>query len=364
MEASAYQPLFLIIVTLLCLITGYRYISSDGDILQRTQEGWLFSLVLSIVFVLWIGMRPVSGVYFGDTINYALIYANMNLGTVKIDWHSEWIWQWFTMGCKKAGLNVHIYFVLIEAGYILSAWIAVKKFLPNHPMLGMLFVWSSLMFFTFGTNGLRNGLACHLILLAMAFLFDDKYITGSLLCLIALGIHRSVMLPIVAIVVGLFLIKDVKISIGFWFLSILVSLIAGDTVTSFLVSLTFDDRLSSYTSSDTDMSQFSSTGFRWDFLLYSAMPICMAWYVCVKRQIQDNWYNALCVTYCLCNAFWIIVIRSSFSNRFAYLSWFLYPLMIAYPLVNLPVWKDQDQKIGLILLSYCGFTLFMQFIYW
>lgn len=63
MEASVYQPLFLIIVTLLCLITGYRYISSDGDILQRTQEGWLFSLVLSIVFVLWIGMRPVSGVY-------------------------------------------------------------------------------------------------------------------------------------------------------------------------------------------------------------------------------------------------------------------------------------------------------------
>ena len=172
------------------------------------------------------------------------------------------------------------------------------------------------------------------------------------------------MLPIVAIVVGLFLIKDVKVSIEFWLLSILVSLVAGDTVTSFLASLTFDDRLSSYTSSDTDMSQFSSTGFRWDFLLYSAMPVCMAWYVCVKRQIQDNWYNALCVTYCLCNAFWIIVIRSSFSNRFAYLSWFLYPLMIAYPLVNLPVWKDQDQKIGLILLSYCGFTLFMQFIYW
>lgn len=169
MEASIYQPLFLIIVTLLCLITGYRYISSDGDILQRTQEGWLFSLVLSIVFVLWIGMRPVSGVYFGDTVNYAFGYANMSLDTVKIDWHSEWIWQWFTMGCKKAGLNVHIYFVLIEAGYILSAWMAVKKFLPTHPMLGMLFVWSSLMFFTFGTNGLRNGLACHLILLAMAF---------------------------------------------------------------------------------------------------------------------------------------------------------------------------------------------------
>ena len=90
----------------------------------------------------------------------------------------------------------------------------------------------------------------------------------------------------------------------------------------------------------------------------------MAWYVCIKRQISDNWYNALCTVYCLCNAFWIIVIRSSFSNRFAYLSWFLYPIMIAYPLVNLPVWNDQDRKTGQILLAYCGFTVFMQLIYW
>jgi hypothetical protein len=59
-----------------------------------------------------------------------------------------------------------------------------------------------------------------------------------------------------------------------------------------------------------------------------------------------------------------MVIRSSFSNRFAYLSWFIYPLVIAYPLANLPVWKEQDQKIGVILLAYCGFTLFMEVIYW
>jgi hypothetical protein len=363
MEASLYQPLFLLIITLLCLITGSRYLISSGNILQQTQEGWLFPFALSIVFVLWIGMRPVSGA-FGDTVNYALGYANMNLDTVEVDWHSEWIWQWFTMGCKKAGLSVHLYFTLIETGYILSAWLAVRKFLPTHPMLGMLFVWSSLMFFTFGTNGLRNGLACHLILLAMAFLFEDKYIVGGFLCLVAFGIHRSVMLPVVAILAGIFLIRNPKVAIAFWVVSIGLSQVAGGPITAFFASLGFDERMSSYTSSDADMSQFSSTGFRWDFLLYSAMPVLMAWYVCVKRQIQDNWYNALCVTYCLCNAFWIIVIRSSFSNRFAYLSWFLYPLMIVYPLVNLPVWRDQDQKTGLILLSYCGFTLFMQFVYW
>lgn len=344
-------------------MTGCRYLASSGNLLQQTQEGWLFPFILSLFFVLWIGMRPVSGA-FGDTVNYALGYATIKPDIVEIDWQSEWIWQWLTMGCKKAGCDVHLYFTLIEAGYIISVWLAVKKFLPTHPMLGMLFVWASLMFFTFGTNGLRNGLACHLILLAMALLFEDKYIAGGVLCLVALGIHRSVILPIAAVLTGMFLIRNPKIAIAFWAASIGISQVAGGTLTSFFVSLGFDDRMANYTSPDADMSQFSSTGFRWDFLLYSAMPVWMAWYVCVKRQIQDNWYNALCVTYCLCNAFWIIVIRSSFSNRFAYLSWFLYPLVIAYPLVNLPVWKEQDQKTGWILLAYCGFTLFMQFIYW
>lgn len=363
MEALLYQPVFLLVITLLCVITSYRYITSSGNLLQQKQEEWIFSFILSLIFVLWIGMRPISGV-FGDTVNYAFSYANMKLDVVEMDWHSEWIWQWLTMGCKKAGLNVHWYFTLVEAGYIISVGVAVKKFLPTHPMIGMLFVWASLMFFTFGTNGLRNGLACHLILLAMALLFEDKYITGGVLCLVAFGIHRSVILPIAAVLTGMFLIRNPKIAITFWIISIGVSLVAGGVLTSFITSLGFDDRMSSYTSSDADMLQFSSVGFRWDFLLYSAVPIWMAWYVCVKRQIQDNWYNALCVTYCLCNAFWIIVIRSSFSNRFAYLSWFLYPLVIAYPLVNLPVWKEQDQKTGWILLAYCGFTLFMQFIYW
>lgn len=364
MDASLYHPLFLTIVTALCLVIGVRYLVSTDYHLQETQEGILIPLSISIVFVCWIGMRPISGAYFGDTVNYAAEYINKDINIVSIDWQSEWIWQWLMMMCKGAGLNVHAFFTLVEAGYILSAFWAIKRFLPSNPMLGMLFVWTSLMFFTFGTNGLRNGLACHLILLAFSFLYDDKYITGGVLCLVAFGIHRSVILPIVATLTAIYLIKNPRIAISLWLASIGISLIAGGVFTSFFASLGFDDRMSNYTLEQNNMSQFSRTGFRWDFLFYSAIPVILAWYVCIKRRIQDNWYNALCVTYCLCNAFWIIVIRSSFSNRFAYLSWFLYPVMIAYPLVNLPIWYDQDRKTGHILLAYCGFTLFMQLIYW
>lgn len=363
MSALLYQPVFLAIVSLLCIATAYRYITSSGNQLQDEVSTPLIPLAISILLVFWIGMRPISGVAFGDTANYAMEYANKRVGIVSMDWHSEWIWQWLMMACKGAGLSVHVFFTIVEAGYILSAFWAVKRFMPSNPMLGMLFVWASLMFFTFGTNGLRNGLACHLILLAISFLYDSKYTVGIILCLVAFGIHRSVMLPITMSLVSLFLIRSPQWVIYFWIASIGVSLVAGNAVTSFFSSLGFDDRMSSYAMRG-DMSQFSRIGFRWDFLLYSAMPIWMAWYVCVKRQIRENWYNALCVTYCLCNAFWVMVIRSSFSNRFAYLSWFLYPIIVAYPLVNLPVWAEQNRNSGIILLVYCGFTLFMQIIFW
>ena len=59
-----------------------------------------------------------------------------------------------------------------------------------------------------------------------------------------------------------------------------------------------------------------------------------------------------------------MVIRASFSNRFAYLSWFIYPLVMAYPLLRMNLWEDQDRKTSLILFAYSGFLFFMFFIYY
>ena len=127
-------------------------------------------------------------------------------------------------------------------------------------------------------------------------------------------------------------------------------------------SLGFDDRMSSYSqASESTMSRFSHTGFRWDFLLYSAMPVWMAWYVRYKG-IQDKTFTLLANTYIIANSFWIMVIRAAYSNRFAYLSWFLYALVLAYAVVRVPIWNDQDRKAGNILLAHSGFTLLMYLI--
>jgi hypothetical protein len=280
-----------------------------------------------------------------------------------MDWSSEWVWKWLMNGCKAEGLSTQMFFFIVAAGYILSALYAIYRFMPSDPMLGVIFLFCSLMFFPFAVNGLRNGLACHLVLLGACFLLDDKWIIGSLLCLIALGIHRSVMLPIAVIFVSILFLRNVRLALVFWVASIFISLLAGNAVSEFFSGLGFDDRMTQYINIE-DMSEFSRVGFRWDFLLYSAAPVVMAWYVCIRRECSDNWYNVLCTVYLLCNAFWIMVIRAAFSNRFAYLSWFLYPIVIAYPLVNCNIREDQDSFTGWVLLAYAGFSVFMWFIFW
>lgn len=362
MKGWQYEHFYILMVSIFALWIGVRRLISKDYSCQEKGSPWVIPLTLCILFSFWLGLRPIHPA-FGDTVNYAIEYQMLDSVGVGFSWSSEWVWRWLMVSCKTAGLSVNSFFLVVELIYVLTAFLAVWKFMPSDTMLGMVFVMGSLMFYTFGVNGLRNGIACHVVLLAISLLLDDRYVLGIILSLIAFGLHRSTILPTTAALVGIFVVRDFRYALAFWIFSILVSLVAGDMVSNFFAGLGFDDRMASYAESR-NMSVFSREGFRWDFLLYSAMPIVMGWYICIKRNIQDNWYNVICMVYCLANAFWVMVIRSAYSNRFAYLSWFIYPIVIAYPLVNLPVWEDQDRKTGLILLAYVAFTAFMLEVVW
>ena len=302
---------------MVCLasIVGFERATSSDYHLQERGSNWLWPLVLCLGLALWIGFRPVNYV-FGDTVVYARGYLLIQPDRVQMDLGSEWVWRWLAVSCKLLGLSVQGFFTVVSLGYFLSSFFAFKRLFPFDTLLGMVFVLAALMFFPFATNGLRNGLACHLILLAISYLIEDKWVLGGVFCFLALGIHRSTMLPIAMVLVALFLLKNVRVAIIIWGFSIVFSLFAGDAATNFFIYLGFDDRMASYVHEYADLSKI---GFRWDFLLYSAVPVVYSWYICLWKKVSDNWFNVLSITYCLCNAFWVLVIRSSFSNRFAYL---------------------------------------------
>ncbi len=149
-----------------------------------------------------------------------------------------------------------------------------------------------------------------------------------------------------------------------WLTAIVISLVFGETITNIISLISYDDRLAEIGKTGEDVIQEwgveLENRFRWDFILYSLMPILLGAYTLFVRKVYNNTYLILLGTYMYANAFWILVIRDLFSNRFAYLSWFLYPIVLAYPLFNLPVFeKNHSKKASWILLAHFGFTVVM-----
>ena len=338
---------------------GQKILYSDED--SPSQSAAVFFTILVTIFV---GLRPIYK-DFTDMKMYAWSFDNNHgeLGFPSLS--EEWLWYDTMSIIKLLGFNVNEFFLFIAAVYIVCMLVSAKIVARRNLFICMMFMFTSFSFFSFGTNGIRNGMASSVLLIAICLLArdDTKKIPAIILMFLAMGIHRSSMLPIVACFASIYFIKDTKIALRFWLLSILISLVAGPFVQQIFVALGFDDRVNTYVGSSAG-DEFSRTGFRWDFLVYSAFPVVFIWYITIRRKFADRAYNIIAITYLLCNAFWIMVIRAAFSNRFAYLSWFLYPLVIAYPLLRMNLWKDQDRKSALILFAYSGFLFFMFFIYY
>lgn len=367
--AKYFYPTFLLLVFGLSAI---QYLNIQGKntynlLYKQKSQVWMFLFVVAFIWI--VGMRPISGQYFGDTVNYANTYEQMSLSVRSpIPFISkEWLFYWPMYLCSKS-IDIKYFFLIVEFIYIIPVYIACRRLIPQNNSLLMLFCLGAFSFFTFGTNGIRNGAACSLIIFAITYIRGKLFnkIICILLCYFAYNIHHSTALPILAMWVT-YVFPRPKPMFYFWLLSIFVSYYLGNYISNFFMTLGFDDRLTNYITGaelEDEMKQFSQIGFRWDFLLYSAMPIILAWYIIFKRKIKvDLNYILLLGVYIYSNAFWLMVIRASFSNRFAYLSWFIYPLVLAYPLLKFPIWKmKQGLRTGLILLAHFGFTFVMWII--
>lgn len=376
-------------VFLFCLFLYFNYSGSDNCDKLLKKNSMYPALILTLFLMVYMGLRPVSHV-FGDTVNYAWGYKLANgQAFFKMDFEEEWLWEFILLTCKQSGFTVNMWFLIVEIGYLGFVFLGLRKLLHENPWMAMLFFLSAFSTFTFGVNGIRNGLACSMVIFAFAIAANKgvgQLILAGIVMVLAFGIHRSTALPIIAFFVASYLIKSPKFAIGFWVASIGLSLVLGGFFTNFFMGLGFDDRMTSYaTSMEQNKDQFSQTGFRWDFLLYSAMPVWLTWYICKKVNEERALYGEtqeeietgvpgagriadahsmrvfyiLSTTYMLANSFWVMVNRAAFSNRFAYLSWFLYPVVIAYAVIRLHIWEDQDKKAGLILAAHAGFTIVM-----
>ena len=375
--AEYYHRLYIIALCTICLLIAlWLSFSTESSIIDsrikkvRISISQICAFILTILIIFFIGLRPSSGV-FVDMNYYAYVYNNIYDGTASNYTQSsrgEWFFYEFGNFCKRLGFSDSKYFLTIAFVYFGLMFTTCLMLMRRNLLIAVLFCYISFSCFSYGVNGMRNGMACSITLMAVTLLCGNKWekCIAAVLMVLAYGTHHSTSLPCFCAISALLFVKDTKWAIYFWIASIFISLVAGNFVTEFFVNLGFDDRMEQYANLEEEQTVTNNelSGFRIDFIIYSIMPIIMAWYITMKRNFKDKTYQILATTYILSNAFWIMVIRSNQSNRFAYLSWFLYPIVIAYPLLRMNIWDNQDRKTALILIAYSGFTFFMNFVYY
>lgn len=321
MSPEIYNPLFLHFVVFLSLMQALKPARSTLGV-QNTDKGRAALIFISLTLILFLGLRPVSHM-FGDTINYARYY-NSSL-YAETEWEGDWLFDLIMDSFRHAGLSVQIFFLFVECFYIGCTGIAVYRIFPRRPLAAFAFVLAAFSFYSYGVNGIRNGMACSLFFLGLTYVKDKRWLLALLVSYAASCIHKSLLLPIGALVLAFFY-KNTKVYAICWGVCILLSVIVGDFVEIIFQNIGFIDTgrdMDYLSNSGVDMELFSQKGFRWDFLLYSMVPILVGTYFVIKERFNDKFYRLMLNTYIISDSFWVLVNRSWLSNRVAFLSWFM-----------------------------------------
>lgn len=335
---------------IVCFIVFFQSLNVKLESASNIQPKKKFGILLVLLLLLYMGLRPVN-FRFGDMVNYNAELQSLIMGNPpkdKVEFLFSLIMKFFA-SIRSPGL----FFFTCAFLYIIPLYIASKRIFADYWFYSFLILISAFTFWAFGVNGIRNGIAGSLFLLAVS---ERKVVLKYAFFVAMVLIHKSLLLPLLAYLTSKY-IKNIKLYFLFWMLCIPISLILGSFLESFFLNLGFaDDEKANVYLGEFDQANELVTlklGFRWDFIVYSASAVYAAWYFIFKKKVNDLFYNHLVATYLLTNGFWILIIRANYSNRFAYLSWFFMGIIILYPLLKFQLFEKQHELVGKIILGFC-----------
>lgn len=350
-----YSYLYYYFLLIIVVFTFFRSATTSLQNSKLISSNNAVATFILLFTILYMGLRPVS-FFFGDMTTYAESFERFQAGET-VNSTVDVFFSSFMKLCSSI-MTAEYFFLLCSLLYIMPLWIACKKWFKNYHYYAFLAIIISFSFWTYGVNGIRNGIATSFFVLAIS---RKSLIYKFLLIALAISFHKSILIPTAALLMTYFY-KDPKKYFYGWLICIPVSLVSGGFWESLFAGFVEDDRASYLTGGNVNGDNFSSTGFRWDFLLYSASAVYCAYYFIFSKNFKDDNYDRLVCIYLAANAFWILVIRANFSNRFAYLSWFLMGLILVYPFVTKIQMNKQHKVLGIVLVAYFAFTFLMNVI--
>ena len=131
--AKYFQGGTILAVTALRIAAFQSWQNRDARHMLQGNNSQLGLIVIALTaYCLIIGNRPLSGVLFGDTANYAMTYGWVKLEDVRIGiGEYEWLFAFITALCAKY-VDVSVYFTVIMFGYMFFALGGLRRLFGNN----------------------------------------------------------------------------------------------------------------------------------------------------------------------------------------------------------------------------------------
>lgn len=342
----------IIVINILWIFTILLAIIQSS--INRKINAFTICLILSVIISTIFSSIPITFNIWDDHTNYAYAFVTSLSDENLHAPFKEILFIALNKTIRSFTDNYHVFFFIIALIYTIAySWTSKRLTNSSGTLIMFMMFVTSLFFVAYGVNTIRAGLAMSLLILGFTF-YNQSKITFAILALCAINIHSSMLLTLCAFIAAFF-IKKPKMCFTIWLVSIILSISLGNWFEGIFASTFEDDRTQIYLMQDPTKTLYK-IGFRWDFVIYSLIPIVIGYYYIYRRHFQDKFYTILYCTYLIANSFWVLVIRANFTDRFAYLSWALMPIILMYPLLTGNIFRHQNNKIALMLLFNVAIT--------
>lgn len=312
-------------------------------------------IVVIILFVVLIGFRP--RIVGSDTCQYMDVYAYIKGEPFTFEPESEnFIFDNLMLFFASKNFNISFLFVFMASIYFGGIYVACKKLFSGNQKIAFFSYLIAFSTYSYGVNGIKAGAAASIFLVALAY--RDKLWLSITLAFLSLGFHHSMILVVYAYVI-VFFIKKTKWYFYGWIISLLIAAAHIGYFQTLFAS--YAESGSSYLLAGDGAFV---KGFRLDFILYSSAPVVIGYYVIFKYHLKNSIYELWLRMYLFTNSIWMLCMYASFTNRIAYLSWFLLPIVLLYPFYAMPGIPDRLTIGRKVAVGQALFTLFMTFIYY
>ena len=186
--ASLYMPLY--IHVMLLVVIGFALLYWQAQTRSLAPFNQVAMIVIGFGVALFMGFRPISGVYFVDMGSYATEYERVQQGNAGRS--ADVLFNVLQQLCAPV-LPTEGFFFVCALIYIAPLAVASWRVHGSWAFPVFLAFLTAFSFWAYGVNGIRNGMACSVLILAFAF--HDKPVIMFLVMAAACEIHASVLLP-------------------------------------------------------------------------------------------------------------------------------------------------------------------------